>query len=702
MKLVLSIFIFLVAFSVSAQSKRMYVYHGDEYFKKLDYANAITQYKLVFSDSVALNTLIFPYEIQISNQKLPKDEVQVDSTLTVPLEKYLDHQIAWCYMELRDYTNAESHLRKTADENMYPHDRFYFAQSLMKNAKYDSAIVEFENYIRSPRASVEYLNAAKVDITGCYLAQKEQGLVHLTRVSLADSLVFNNSTSSFGAMQFGSDDRIMFAAAREGGVIFDETQQSEFLLDLYWTERQSDSTWAPAKNFGRPLNSAQHDAAAAFNPSTNVIYYTRWNDEKRDEQNIHLIRMRNFKFYESFKLDSTVNCTGCRSIQPFVSMDGQTLFFSSNRPGGFGGMDIWKIALDSTGLPKGQPVNLGILVNSDRDEITPFFHEVTSTLFFASDGHGSMGGFDNFKSTYDREADGYSTPENMGMPINSEMDDAYLIWDTQLKTGFFSSDREPCEGGHCYDIYEVRNEPIYIYLSGYSYDKDSYEILPNCKLTFKDIRGKFEPFYLTTDENGYYSLELKFSTELFIKCQKEDYFADATDVNTKTITETTYLTRDFYLQPIPKDEIEIEGIEYDFDSDKLRPISMEKLDVLYDFLELNNNLAVEINSHTDARGRDSYNLDLSKRRAKSCVDYLISKGIDPERLIPIGYGETSPNKLFDSTTKKEILDENGNSILLTEEFINSQESKERQEEYHQRNRRTSFKVINSTLKEGGE
>jgi outer membrane protein OmpA-like peptidoglycan-associated protein len=331
-------------------------------------------------------------------------------------------------------------------------------------------------------------------------------------------------------------------------------------------------------------------------------------------------------------------------------------------------------------------------VNSDLDEVTPFFHEASSTLFFSSNGHNSIGGLDVYKSYYDKDGETFNTPANLGLPINSSKDDAYLIWDTKLMKGFLSSDREPCENGHCFDIYEVTNEPIRIVLSGYSYDAATNDILPNTSLTFKDVDGEFAPFVIQTDSSGFYEKELTQGWELFIKAQKEKYFADAANINTKTITETTALTQDFYLNPIPQEEIEIEGIEYDFDSDKLRPISMQRLDKIYEFLVLNNNLVVEINSHTDCRGVDIYNLDLSQRRAKSCVDYLVSKGIARERLIPKGYGETQPNFMA-GVDKKPVLNEKGDRILLTEDYINKQKSKERKEELHQRNRRTSFKVV---------
>jgi hypothetical protein len=209
--------------------------------------------------------------------------------------------------------------------------------------------------------------------------------------------------------------------------------------------------------------------------------------------------MVDFKFYESYKLPENVNVPGYKSIQPFISMDGRTLYFSSNRPGGLGGMDLWKIEIDELGNPVGEAENLGYPVNSELDEVTAFFHEASSTLFFSSNGHNSIGGLDVFKSSYNRENKAYMTPENLGMPINSSKDDAYLIWDSKLKKGFLSSDREPCESGHCYNIYEITNSPIKIMLSGISYNMETNEILPNTNLTFKDIDGEFKPFTIVTD-----------------------------------------------------------------------------------------------------------------------------------------------------------------------------------------------------------
>ena len=687
---IVMVFLILTLGSYS-QSKLEWIYNGDEFFKLEDYPSALKYYKRSLNDSIPMEMEVRPYEAEVSNQKIDKKTIRIDS-VEVPLEEYVNHQIAYCYFKIKDYENAEKHYSLiSSDSSHFKNDYFFYGVALMNNEKYKDALDIFEKFVKTNSTSDSLVRKTQWNMSGCYNAMKN-GVKEEVVVTLADTSVFNKGTSNFGVMYWEYDGKVLFSSARDGGVIIDPVnQQSSYLLDLYWTEKEDSTTWGKPHNFGRPLNSAQHDAAGCFN-NGNVLFYTRMSDEDRKNENIHLARMVNLRFYESFKLDSSVNYPGYKSAHPFISMDGTTLYFSSNRPGGHGGMDIWKIKIDELGNPVGEPENLGNAINSEFDEVTPFFHETTSTLFFSSDGHKSIGGLDIFKSSYNYDEDYYSAPQNLGQPINSSKDDAYMIWDTYLKHGWFSSDREPCEGGHCYDIYEVKNAPIKIFLEGLVLDAITDDIIPNATITFKDVEYNFEPFDIQADEEGFYETELSQNIEVFLKCQKKGYFADAASVNTKGITETTTITQDFFLRKIPEGEIEIEGIEYDYNSANLRPKSKEILDELYDFLKLNSNIVIEISSHTDSRGSDAYNQDLSQRRAKSCVDYLIEKGIDPKRIVAKGYGETKPAFLLDEN-KTPILDANGNKIQLTEAYILSQKSKKRREELFQKNRRTAFRVI---------
>jgi outer membrane protein OmpA-like peptidoglycan-associated protein/tetratricopeptide (TPR) repeat protein len=685
--------IFLIPLSVFSQAKTAWLYLADEYYKKADYASALVNYLKVLDDSVGLSTSVLPYESAMSNQKLNEKKTIQKNNRKVALRDYVNHQIAMCYLYTADYNHAVNHFKLTSENNSYPEDIYYYGVSLMHVKRHEEAIAAFEKYIALPDNDKELVAKAQTAMLGCYYAMDENNLRKAVRVELADTNTFNKGTTSFGTMFWGSEEKLIFASARKGGVIFDPAkQESEYLLDLYWTEMSEDSVWSRAWNFGRPVNTSLHEATACFN-NKNTMFFTRWSDQKRNEQNIYIARMLNMKFFEAYKLDTNVNCDGCKSINPFVSLDGRTLYFSSNRKGGYGGMDLWKIDLDSNGNTVGKAVNLGPQINTPNDEVAPFFHETTGTLFFSSNGHNSIGGFDIFKNTYNRNDSTFGLTINMGMPINSGKDDNYIIWDKYLRHGYLSSDREDCPSGHCYKIYEVFNEPIKIFLSGTVYDatSDDEDPVPGALLSFKDVKFVMDPFQIEADENGYYETELSQNIELFIKARKTGYFADAASINTSSITQTTYLQQDFFLKKIPKDEIEIPGIEYDFDSDKLRPVSFEVLDKIYELLMLNDNLIVEINSHTDCRGSDKYNMDLSQRRAQSCVNYLVSKGVPKERLKAKGFGESQPAYWLDDN-KNPRLDESGNRIQLTEKVINSFSSKDEQEKLHQKNRRTAFKV----------
>lgn len=682
-----------------SQARKVWMYHADKFYEEMDYENALLNYKKALSDSAGLQFATIPYELSQAQLKLKdKKNMEIDSSRQVSMQDYLEHQIAMCYMRTFDYKRALEQLNTTASTKAFPEDVYYLGVAQMNMDLHKDAVETFKGYIQSEKYNDSLLRSAQLLITGCYYAQKEERINDKITVNLLDTNIFNKGTSSFAPMWFEGQNKLLFTSAREGGVIVDpQKQQSEFLCDLYWTEKNGDS-WSKAVNFGRPLNSGQHDASGFLyhDPSRSneykVVYYTRWSDQNRAEKSIHFARMVNMMFYESYKLPESVNVPGYMSINPFVSLDGKWLFFSSNRPGGEGGLDLWKIELNETGMPVGDAINLGRPVNSELDEQTPYMHEISSTLFFSSNGHNSIGGLDIFKSTFNQDNNSFEHPVNMGSPINSSKDDAYIIWDDFMQKGYFSSDREPCEFGHCYNIYEVINEPIVIALEGHAYDIQTNEILANTDLLIKDIGYKFDPYSIKTDDDGYYRIDMEQNQDIFLKATRPKYFADAGSVSTRQVTQSITLVQDFYLDRIPEDEIELDGIEYDFDKATLRPESEKVLDKLYEFLVFNSNLIVEVNSHTDCRGSDSYNKDLSKRRAQSCVDYLLKKGVEKGRITAVGYGESQPNYLKDDK-KKPVLDAKGNRIYLTEKYINQQSDEETKEDYHQRNRRTSFKVV---------
>lgn len=673
MKRILTLFLFfLVSTLAMGQSKKLWLYYADNFYKGKDYFSALNYYQKALDDTSIMELKVRPYEPDLMNLPM-KSEIK-QGERTVPLRDYVLHRIAMCHKQSFDYPASVGSFTTSKATGSYPEDQYYLAYSYMQLKNYDTAVIEFEKYLQLDTKSDSLTKCTERDMIGCYFAKDLANMKEEVRIRMLDTATINKGTANFAASFWGTADKIIFTSAREGGVLIDpEKQQSEYLCDLYWSERKGEEAWSAPKNFGRPVNTAQHDGAGAISVDE-FLYFTRWSDTRRKEQTIFKARMMNGMFFEAYRMDSSVNIGGYRSVHPFVTIDGKLLYFSSDRPGGLGGLDIWVCDLDEEGNPS-NPRNLGPSINTPYDEVTPFFHHVSSTLFFSSNGHNSTGGLDIFKSYYNIDEEVFNSAVNIGMPFNSPQDDAYFTADRFLKHGYFSSDREECKGGHCYDIYEFYNSPIAFKLSGFAYNAETDEILPNTLLTFNDVSGEAEPLFVTTDENGFYSIDLKQEQELFIKAKKSKFFADAATVSTFGLTESTDLEQDFFLRPIPTGEIEIPGIEYDYDKATLRPKSKEILDQLYDFLVLNNDLVVEIKSHTDCRGNDAYNMRLSKDRAKSCVDYLISKGIPKERLVPQGYGESEP--------------------LFTCEEIETYKKSDRAkfEEMHQRNRRTAFRVM---------
>jgi len=362
------------------------------------------------------------------------------------------------------------------------------------------------------------------------------------------------------------------------------------------------------------------------------------------------------------------------------------LYFSSNRPGGQGGMDVWYCKVDEYG-GLSDPINMGPYINTAGDEVTPYYNYFTKTLYFSSDASGGIGGLDIYKTTYNEDDDSWSNPKNLGRPFNSSKDDAYYIIDQKQRQGFLSSDRVPCDCGddyegsvYCYKIYEFGQPKMKYSISGTVFNEDTDEPIPNALITFKDIRGKMDPVFITTDENGNYERELEVGWDLFLKAQKAKYFGDAASISTTGLTESKHIIQDFFLRPIPLGELEIPGIEYDFDAATLRPKSKEILDQLVEFLELNDNITIIIRAHTDSRGNDDYNLKLSNKRAASVVKYLVAHGIDKRRLESEGIGEKEP---LDDCSKYEDCGET--------RFDDC--------DCHQKNRRTAFKTLSEDFKD---
>ncbi len=413
--------------------------------------------------------------------------------------------------------------------------------------------------------------------------------------------------------------------------------------DFFVSVKEND-VWGKAKNIGEPLNSAGNEGAQTLLVDGRIMYFTACNrPDGKGRCDIYRSELENNEWTEPLNISSPIN-TAAWEAQPSISPDGKTLYFISNRGGGQGQKDIWMSNL----LPNGnwtKPVNLGEKINSSGQEQSPFIHPDNKTLYFASNGHTGMGGFDLFKTT--RNDDGtWSEPINLGYPINTIFDEIGLIVNAKGDKAFFSSDRLSNKGRDIFEfeLYkEARPNPV-SYLKGKVFDAESK----------KNINASFELIDLETNElimqaesdknSGEFLVCIPTNNDYALNVSKKGYLFYSDNFELKGVHEISdpYL-KDIALMPIKTGErIILRNIFYATDSYELEEKSKVELAKLLQFLSNNPSLIIEISGHTDNVGTNEYNLKLSDNRAKSVYQYLLEKGIEKERLTYKGYGENQP------------------------------------------------------------
>ncbi|MBL4625933.1 MAG: OmpA family protein [Flavobacteriales bacterium] len=667
---------------------------GNEAFEEENYASAAYFYnKLATGSNSGLEEIVYPYDLKHSNRvkeekidSLSSDTTAIDSlavdttsiqiaivevredssglNLELGLEDvemiYIYHRLAESYRLDYNYDHAEPWFEKAvkSPHPEFPIVVFRYGEILMNNEKYEEARDQFSDFVTNAPSEGEgsdLRNAAKQKMKSCNYALKNNGHVKDITVAKADSIL-NNGTAVFGASFFGSETVIAFSS-----VAINQNQSSENETYSLYLSSHKNNVWNNPDLIPDPISTLANEGSVCINPKGSKLYFTRW-----DNEGCAIYASNNFngRWMEPYKLED-INIEGYKTMNPNLSLDGRTLYFSSNNEGGKGGMDIWSCNLDRWGHPKNIE-NLGARINTSGDEISPFMLSNANKLFFSSTGHPGFGGLDVFYSEFQEET-GWTRVKNLGKPINSGRDDAYYITSFNAKNSFFSSDRESCDEcghGNCMKLYTCEKGPPRFFLDGFVFDSETDLEIPTAKVTIMDVKKHEVAAIIETDETGYYSLSLEANKIYFIKGQKESYFGDANSVTTMGLTESRSFMVDLYLNAIPLGEIDIPGIEYDYDKATLRDTSKVILDELYEFLVLNDNLQVELRSHTDDRGTHEYNINLSQERAQSCVDYLVSKGINIARITPVGLGETS-HKVEEAETEEE----------------------------HQLNRRTAFYVV---------
>lgn len=647
----LAVMFFLLSFMhAGAQFSADYRRAADNYFRKGDYSSAVNYYEKYLSISRDKKRSGFdPYTAEASKKAEP-----------LPDKQLATYQLAESWRLLNNYTNAAPLYQMLVDKDTaFPLAGFHYATSLRALGRYADAEESFQRFLDSIPGNESYKEAARREVKNLqYIRVQLQKDISDYAI---EPLAKGRHGASYAPAALG-EDKILFTATWPDS----NAAANKVHLNRLYEASFSNGALANISNPSLP-SATLHEGAAAITADGNTLYFTRW--EGKDSQKHAAIYVS--KKIDSISgsqwsgpvlLDSMVNVPGYNTQQPYITKDGKYLLFASDRPGGLGGYDLWYAVLDE----KGKPVriqNLGEL-NTPLNEQAPYFHEPSSTLVFASDGRIGMGGYDLFFVKGNIGA--WSQPENFGHPVNSAKDDMYFTSFSKgrrvLENALFSSDRaDVC----CLELFHLARKAPPKHIMGQIVACDSKTPLAGVAVDVVDTTTGMKMFSGTTDSEGRYSFTVSQTTPLNSVASLKGYYTTARPLQWSADADADSLVSApvcMEKELLVVDEVQIlNNVYYEFAKADIRPESYPSLDDVVKLLNKRADIKVEIGGHTDGKGSDELNLNLSQARADNVVAYLISKGIARERLIAKGYGASmpiAPNKNADGSDNPEGREKN--------------------------------------------
>ncbi|MFM1875457.1 MAG: hypothetical protein RL266_1194 [Bacteroidota bacterium] len=583
------------------------------------------------------------------------------------IEKKAAHEyerIANCHYYLNEYLNAEAELSKLMDvKEIQPSTILHYAEVLINQKKYMEASIVLERYAATADAiSVEHLQQT------CEWAPEHQN---------------DNPQFQVFATNIETGGRSMGLAVTAEGAFYSVPQKKEVedqtvYYDLVFATRSDSLTFGEAQPLNKEMNSKYYEGSPCVSPDGKFLYFSR-NASKKDEVNVKKKAKNNIseegvnvlKIMQAQKINgewSNITELPMNDIQfscthPSLTADGKTLYFVSNMPGGQGGYDVYSVTQNGAGVWS-KPLNLGPKLNTKGNEMFPHFFD--GTLYFATNGGVGFGGYDIFRSV--KKEDGFSQRENVGRGMNSSKDDFAVVFNADGESGYLSSNREGENGGDRMFYFNEINYPFTI--DALVMDKVSTKAIEGAKVEVAYKSGNLWVEKLS-DEKGALSFELYPKTDYVITFSKEGY-------ETKVIEVPAGTPKDSIIAMLGNIEMGIEvkkdvvinldNIYFGLAQAQPLPESLPILDRLVKFMNEHPEARIELSAHTDCRGGDEYNRDLSDKRAKACSDYLRDAGIDTKRTVPIGYGESR------------LLNKCSDGVFCDESL-------------HQKNRRVEIKIL---------
>jgi peptidoglycan-associated lipoprotein len=595
---------------------------------------------------------------------------------------YTAERLAACNTFIHNYKQAESwyaiavNMPGSSVEN-----HLNYARALQNNSKYSEAKVEYRNYTaqNTKVSAVEH----SLWLLSCDSALK--WMQTPVKVTITNQKSLNSRQSDWGAVPY--QDGFVFVSDRAGGDLGVTKESKPFLKfdgakapdkkSYGWTGNPYQRLYQQRKGtdsvqlFPFTAGTDYHVGPASFTANGNEMYFAL---TRIPQKQIYVKGKAtiNIEIYSSEKdslgnwgapMPFKYNDVSAYSVgDPYISKDGNSLYFVSNMPGGMGGTDIY-VCLKAGPGDWGAPVNLKE-INTDGNERSPYFDD-NNTFYFSSDGRIGMGGLDIYCAA--RISGGkISKPVNLGYPFNSPQDD-FAYGATTDSTGYFSSNR--MDGLGADDIYTFHKQKMNLtfQLAGTVYKKNTYVPLANAIVSLSKNNGG--TLKVETDSSGTFKFALEEGAAYSIAGEKTNFRSDGAEVSTRSLKQSSILQHDLYLEAVEMDKaIRLENIYYDFDKWDIRRDAAVELDKLVKIMQDNPTIWIELGSHTDSRGNDAFNMTLSQKRAEAAVQYIISKGINSNRIEAKGYGET------------QLLNQCANGVKCTET-------------QHQLNRRTEFKIV---------
>ncbi|WP_417372204.1 OmpA family protein [Gelidibacter japonicus] len=578
-------------------------------------------------------------------------------------------------------------------------DTYYFNSDYTNAAKwYDKLVKQFpdqteaEYYYRAAQSLKSLGNYTESDaLMKDYVAKGGKGLVIKTyeddpnylkstvfksRDFTLDKVGINSSNSDFGASFYGKDRIVYASASRTDGTKVSEWTNQPF-LDLFLAERDSTGQLSNSMPLGGDINTPYHESSTAFSKDGMTVYFTRNNflDGKKGKDKNKTIRLKLYKATKTGEYNWTnivelpFNSKEYSVAHPALSPDGKRLYFSSDMPGTTGMSDLWYV--DILGNDKyGVPINLGPEINTEARESFPFISE-NNNLYFSSDGRSGLGGYDIFVTPLDKDGKpGKIT--NLGSPANSAQDDFGFIINENDRIGYVTSNRGGDRGSIDDDIYLVK-EICSITIHGKVFDKETKDPLPGAQVSLLDENNQLVS-QTSAKNDGTYSFVGDCGTQYTVRGVKEGYNPYEKIIETPMLSGIVDVPLPLErIGPCPPNDLgcklNLQPIYFDFDKSNIRRDAEIELAKILAAMREYPELIIHIESHTDSRGNDSYNMALSERRAQSTLKWLVGKGIDANRLTAKGYGES------------QLVNQCSNGVSCTSEE-------------HQLNRRSMFIIKN--------